>query len=333
MHAKHVRDEPSPPRLAQCLEGTPPKVAESWLFNADSARHTDRMTIGPSPTDCPAWLEDAGGSRVVIKGSCSLGRSDANDVAIPDDRVSRRHALIQMQGENEFWLVDFGSRNGTYLNEQRIVRPTRLRHTDRIKVGHAEFAFHQPQSVQQALSKTVLADRTVNDIRSAKCWLLVADIIGSTRLVKELPPDELPLLTGLWVAECKQTIESHGGRINQFLGDGFFAYWHDRERIEVSIGNALQVLRRLQDKARPPFRLAIHLGPVVIGGVSVGEEERISGREVHFAFRAEKLASKLGETRLLSETARERLAAVVEAREVGRHRLQGFDGDFAFYAF
>ena len=65
----------------------------------------------------------------------------------------------------------------------------------------------------------------------------------------------------------------------------------------------------------------------------MGEEERISGREVHFAFRAEKLASKLGELRLLSEAAWARLAALVEARETGRHRLHGFDGDFGFYAF
>src|SRR6266516_4354859 len=304
---------------------------ESWLSKSDGARHTFVMTVGPN--DWPAWLEDGGGGRVPIKGSCSLCRSDSNQVAIADDRVSRRHALIQVQGENEFWLVDFGSRNGTYLNDQRIVRPTRLRHRDRIKVGHVEFAFHQPQSVQRVSSNTVLADRTANDIRSAMCWLLVADIIGSTRLVKELPPDELPLLTGLWVAECKQTIETHGGRINQFLGDGFFAYWHDRERVEIAVGSALQALRRLQDKNRPPFRLATHLGQVVIGGVSVGEEERISGREVHFAFRAEKLASKLRETRLLSETAWARLAALVEAKEAGRHRLPGFEGEFGFYAF
>ncbi len=285
------------------------------------------------PDDWPAWLEDAAGGRVPLKGACSLGRSASNQVAIPDDRVSRRHALIQVQGENEFWLVDFGSRNGTYLNDQRIIRPTRLRHGDRIKVGHAEFAFHQPQSGQTVLGRTLSADRTASDIRPAQCWLLVADIIDSTRLAKELPSDELPLMTGLWVAECKQTIESHGGRINQFLGDGFFAYWHDRERIEIDVSTALQALRRMQEKGQPAFRLAAHLGRVVIGGVSVGEEERISGREVHFAFRAEKLASKLGEMRLLSATAWARLAALVEAREAGLHRLQGFDGEFAFYAF
>src|ERR1044071_9544327 len=133
------------------------------------------MTVGSS--DWPVWLEDDSGSRVPIIGSCSLGRSDANQVAIPDERVSRRHALIQVQGENEFWLVDFGSRNGAYLNDQRIIRPTRLRHGDRIKVGHVEFPFLQPQSMKRDSAKTVLAHRTASDIRSAKCWLLVADII------------------------------------------------------------------------------------------------------------------------------------------------------------
>src|ERR1051326_9176629 len=107
----------------------------------------------PSPSDWPAWLQGDAGSQVPLKGSCSIGRSVSNQVAVTDERVSRRHALIQVQGDNEYWLVDFGSRNGTYLNDQRIIQPTRLRHGDRIKVGHAEFAFHQPQSAQGALPK------------------------------------------------------------------------------------------------------------------------------------------------------------------------------------
>src|SRR5207302_6115903 len=184
----------------------------SGLFKQNAACHTGVMASGPM--DWQAWLEYPGGSRVPFNGSCSLGRSDSNSVAVSDDRVSRRHALIQVQPENEFWLVDFGSSNGTYLNDQRIVRPTRLRHGDRIKVGQVELTFHQPQSINVISPKTVLAKRTSTDIRSSNCWLLVADIIDSTRLMKELPPDELPLVTGRWVAECKQTIETQGGRIN-----------------------------------------------------------------------------------------------------------------------
>jgi pSer/pThr/pTyr-binding forkhead associated (FHA) protein len=278
-----------------------------------------------------AWLADPRGNRIPVKGSCSLGRSASNQVAIPDDRVSRRHAMIQVQGENEFWLVDFGSRNGTYLNGQRLTRPSRLQSGDHIVIGHAEFAFHQRQSAQEGATRTILADRTKADIRQATCWLLVADVVGSTRLVKELPPDEVPLVMGQWVADCKQTIEASGGRVNQFMGDGFFAYWHDRERVETGIDVALKALQRLQEQARPAFRFVLHLAPVVIGGVSVGEEERISGSAVHFTFRMEKLAGRLDLPRLLSETAWARLGALVAAREAGRHSLPGFKDRFLFY--
>lgn len=287
----------------------------------------------PESDELSAWLVNGQGLQTPLKGSCSMGRSPSNQVVIADDRASRRHALIQVQQESEFWLVDFGSRNGTYLNDQRIIKPTRLQHGDRIKAGPAEFTFHQPHSVGAPTSLTRTADRTSTDIRSANCWMLVADIIDSTILAKQLPPDELPLVTGRWVAECKQTIEMHGGRINQFLGDGFFAYWHDRERIEVSVATALQSLQRIQQEGRPAFRMAVHLGKVTIGGVSVGEEERISGSEVHFTFRSEKLVAGLGEKNLLTEPAWSRLASLMETREKGRHSLPGFTADFGFYAF
>jgi adenylate cyclase len=278
-----------------------------------------------------AWLVDPSGNRVPLVGSCSLGRSASNQVVIPDERISRRHAMIQVQGENEFWLVDFGSRNGTYLNGQRLTRPIRLQDGDQILIGHEEFAFNQPRSASWGASPTTLADHTKADIREDTCWLLVADVVGSTRMVKELPPDELPLVMGQWVSDCKHTIEGAGGRVNQFMGDGFFAYWHDRERVETRIDVALKALQRLQEQARPAFRFVLHLGPVVIGGVSVGEEERISGTPVHFTFRMEKLARRLDAPRLLSETAWGRLGALVEAREAGRHSLPGFSDRFLFY--
>ena len=39
-------------------------------------------------------------------------------------RVSRRHAVIQAQVSDEYWLGDSGSRNGTYVNAKRIAKPT-----------------------------------------------------------------------------------------------------------------------------------------------------------------------------------------------------------------
>jgi pSer/pThr/pTyr-binding forkhead associated (FHA) protein len=280
-----------------------------------------------------AWLEDANHKRIPIQGACAIGRSPSNQLTLASDKISRRHAIIQIQRETEYWLVDFGSRNGTFVNGQRIIQPTRLRHEDRLNIGPFEFIFRLTQPPDATVSGTVLAQSTVTDIRLASCWLLVADIVASTQLLQSLPLDELPGLTGAWVAECKQTIEEHGGRINQFMGDGFFAYWRDHEGTALMVGNALQALRRMQDHARPAFRIVAHFGGVVFGGLSLGEVERISGAEVHFVFRMEKLAGKLGQLRMLSSPAWERLAAIVEAREIGRHVLPGFDAEAAMYAF
>ncbi len=285
------------------------------------------------PDDCVAWLEDEKGNRLPIRGVCSIGRAASNQIPLPDDRVSRRHAVIQAQQAGEFWLVDFGSRNGTFLNDQRIAQPTRLHHGARVRIGRFQFVFRHPAAGHPINPTTLLADQTVSDIKLQSCWLLVADIIGSSRLVQEIPPDELPLVTGQWLSECKQTIESSGGRINQFMGDGFFAFWRDRDRVEQNIHTAIEALRRMQDQARPKFRFVLHFGKVAIGGVSLGEEERISGGEVHFIFRVEKLCGRLGETRLMSEPAWGRLSSLVSAREVGRHSLSGLDGQFLFYGF
>jgi pSer/pThr/pTyr-binding forkhead associated (FHA) protein len=288
--------------------------------------------MGDAPDNWPAWLEDANGNRTPIRGSCSLGRAESNQVTLQDDTVSRRHAVIQAQGEQEYWLVDFGSSNGSYVNGQRIAQPTRLRDGATLAIGATQYVFRQPRFAATVQFEAPASDQTVIDVRWAKCWLLVADIINSSKLVAELPADTLPLVTGRWLAQCKEAIETHGGRINQFLGDGFFAFWHDHERMGSDIDKAHQALRQLQVEGQPAFRFVTHLGTVILGGVSVGEEQRISGSDVHFVFRMEKLAGSLGEARLLSEPARKRLPSGVGVRDVGRHSLHGFEGEFGFYA-
>jgi class 3 adenylate cyclase len=219
------------------------------------------------------------------------------------------------------------------VNGQRIAQPTRLRDGARLAIGEFQYVFRQPRSTATLQPVQHESVETIIDVRQAECWLLVADIIDSTKLIAELPAETLPLITGRWLAQCKEAIEKYGGRINQFFGDGFFAFWHDHERMESAIHNAHQALRQLQAQGRPPFRFVTHLGSVMLGGVSVGEEQRISGPEVHFVFPMEKLAGSLGEARLLSEAAGKRLATFVDARDVGSHSLHGFESQFRFYAF
>jgi class 3 adenylate cyclase len=152
--------------------------------------------------------------------------------------------------------------------------------------------------------------------------------------VRRVAGDQLPVITGSWLAECKQLIEECGGSINKFLGDGFFAYWYDRERTGVSVGRALEGLKRMQDHAQPPFRVVVHYGRVFAGGAGSMGEESLQGTEVNFAFRMEKLAASIGEIRMLSEPAWGRLVGCLPATTpIGEHSVPGFEEKFPFHSF
>jgi hypothetical protein len=99
--------------------------------------------------------------RIRLRGTCTLGRTEANDVTLADPKVSRRHAVIHPQGPGELWLADLGSRNGTFLNAQRITSPSRLRHLDQIDIGPYRLVFHQPNAPREAGHGRTTIERTV----------------------------------------------------------------------------------------------------------------------------------------------------------------------------
>jgi adenylate cyclase len=169
----------------------------------------------------PAWVEHAGGERVPIIGACSIGRAPSNAVVLNDERVSRRHAIIQAQEQGESWLADLGSSNGTYLNGRRLSEPARLADGDRIEVGPFALVFRQPGPVREPGMDPLTEDQTIPALKRATCWLLVADIVGSTRLNQALAAEQVSTLTSDWLTACKQIIAETGGSIDKFLGDGF----------------------------------------------------------------------------------------------------------------
>ncbi len=71
----------------------------------------------------------------------ALGSADTNDVAMPwDGTVSKLHAVIERYPSG--WCVrDVGSRNGTYLNGERIVAEHVLRGGDEIRAGETRLLF------------------------------------------------------------------------------------------------------------------------------------------------------------------------------------------------
>src|SRR5262245_44355006 len=104
--------------------------------------------LAPVESDNPegAWLE-TGWSKFPVRGGCSIGRSPKNSIVLDWPKVSRRHAIINVQNVGEFWLIDLGSSNGTFLNKRRIHQPVRLCDRDQIVIGDIVLTFRQPDEI------------------------------------------------------------------------------------------------------------------------------------------------------------------------------------------
>lgn len=66
----------------------------------------------------------------------SIGRDPNNTVAIPDARVSLKHARLLWRGGG-WWIEDLGSTNGTLLNGQAVTGAARVSSADVVQVGPA----------------------------------------------------------------------------------------------------------------------------------------------------------------------------------------------------
>src|SRR5246127_3125753 len=68
-----------------------------------------------------------------------VGRKVDKDLVIADPRVSRDHALIVSEN-GDFFVVDQGSKHGTYVNGERVQRQ-KLQRNDRLEFGVRDVAY------------------------------------------------------------------------------------------------------------------------------------------------------------------------------------------------
>lgn len=273
------------------------------------------------------FVQSGTGQEWMVGSSCSIGRAEDNDVILKDDKVSRRHALIHRQDDRSYWIIDLGSGNGTYLNGKRLTMPTPLKNEDRIQVAKQALVFFQEADYADPVTGPIGAPmETVIDIRERKVWLMVGDLVGSSKLAAELPPEEAARFVGRWLSDCGSIVEGCEGSINKYLGDGFLAYWPDDTKAAGHVLKALQGFTRLkQQPAALDFRLALHLGKITSGGSGSMGEESLMGLDVNYVFRMEKLAASLRRDFLFSETAQAAFGDLLPVDSVGRHALDGFD--------
>lgn len=62
-----------------------------------------------------------------------IGRMETNDICIPEQHVSRQHAVINYR-EGIFIITDLGSANGTFVNDRQLTEPFPLASGDEIRL-------------------------------------------------------------------------------------------------------------------------------------------------------------------------------------------------------
>ena len=82
------------------------------------------------------------GTRFLVGGGATLGRSDAAEIRVDDAFASSAHARIFSRG-GHMYLEDMGSTNGTYLNGRQIRSPERLKIADVIRIGDTEYRYEE----------------------------------------------------------------------------------------------------------------------------------------------------------------------------------------------
>jgi two-component system, cell cycle response regulator len=70
----------------------------------------------------------------LFKRETVIGRGSDADLRLVDDGISRRHAVVTMDGD-QVSVKDLGSVNGTFCNGSRLARPVELQDGDKISMG------------------------------------------------------------------------------------------------------------------------------------------------------------------------------------------------------
>lgn len=251
--------------------------------------------------------------KIPCKAVLTLGRDKNSDIVIIDLLASRNHAMIRRLGHSDYYLIDSGSSNGSFVNSYRVAIPRLLKTGDRIQIGGSELVFeqeHKEEDVMDTLSmeETIISDRPV--IR--QITVLVADIRGFTSLSESVDIRTLTRMMTKWFHNVTDVITQHGGIVDKFIGDCVFARWEfdtDEEQsvikvlqAAVLINNVTEELNNNSHTVRENLRVGVGINSG-IASMGIGQDATALGDAVNIAFRLESATKVLGTDIVMSESA------------------------------
>ena len=268
----------------------------------------------PAEPEAFLLLERAGRRFPLDAGqSWTIGRGDGCAVMLDSRSVSRLHALIQRRDGGDYSLVDLGSRNGCFVNSQRVSLPRILGDGDRLAFGDQELLFRSARNRGSDAAPPGASTRnapTAAMHMQSLATILVVDLRDFSRLTLALPEAVLAQTVGTWFLNVGQIAERHGSWALKYIGDAVMAVWlHDSpDRLAADIVRTLRAVDEIQIATAgihlqlplpAPLRIGagINTGTVIAGG---GDSTAL-GEPVNAAFRLESATKELGMGVVLGE--------------------------------
>ncbi len=277
------------------------------------------------PKNAPAF-------EVRIGNTASIGRTRENTVCLSfSPLVSRQHALIRCHSAFQYQVIDLGSRNGTYVNDQRVVMPVILEPGARIRIADNTLTFLAEEDEDDDMDITVAATSVGSSAAMSRpVAMLVCDIRGFSTMSERIPSADLAQLLGLWFREASNFVQKGQGTIDKFIGDAMLAYWAGEAGCDAVFGVARQLLQLATEREWPtgePFKIAIalHYGPATFSdmGMSAGRDATIIGDAVNTVFRLEAVSKELDRPVVLSSAFAEQLREPPPLEDFGERTLKG----------
>jgi len=113
------------------------------------------------------FLVQRGGksSRVRLESfPIAVGRDNINGIVIDDSAASRFHLKIKKRGMS-YIIQDLGSKNGTYLNGERVINSV-LKNNDQLQIGATTLTFVHAANIAQSIEESLALDLSELDNRA-----------------------------------------------------------------------------------------------------------------------------------------------------------------------
>jgi class 3 adenylate cyclase/nitrite reductase/ring-hydroxylating ferredoxin subunit len=164
-----------------------------------------------------------------------------------------------------------------------------------------------------------------------------SDIVDFTSISERLSPYDVMYLLNRYFAQVGDIIESNGGFIDKFIGDGVMAIFGINDQPDAplrAVNAALQTLTAV-DRLKPFFatmygvdfdiRIGLHYGEAVIGTLGFAGHEQLTaiGDVVNVASRIEAANKEAGTRLLISEAHHDQVKDKIEVADFVRVRLRG----------